>query len=94
MAMSVADQRQAAREIARRIFQEPNATAIMSLEHLRAAVGTIDAVMDALPATLNQTQSIKVNIALALPEPFKSIATTQQKAVALMAWAMKETGII
>ena len=30
----------------------------------------------------------------ALPEPFKSNSTAQQKALVLMLWVMKETGII
>ena len=94
MAQTTEQRRQAARHVAFKMFVEAGRTANLNLEDLRLAVGAIDDFMDSLPPTLNQVQTIKQNAIAALPEPFKSNSTAQQKAVALMAWAMKEAGII
>lgn len=91
MAMTTTQKLEAGRELALRMFR--NATANMNLSDLEAAIGSIDGTMDALPGTLNALQSVKVNFAQRLPEPFKSTSTTQQKAFALALWAMKEAGI-
>ena len=66
----------------------------INLDDLLAAVGSIDDMMDALPATLTPAQSIKVNFVQNLPEPFKSTTTADEKALALVVWALKETGLI
>ncbi len=94
MAQTTEQRRTAARELARRMFQETGTTANLNLDDLLAAVGSIDDTMDLLPANLTAGQTVKQNIVSRLPEPFKSNSTAQQKAVALMAWVMKETGII
>lgn len=93
MTLNAADRRIAAKELASRIFGV-TVVAGMNWDDLTAAIGSIDDTMDALPATLNAVQTVKVNFIQRLPEPFKSASTSQQKAIALMVWAMKETGLI
>lgn len=93
MAQTAQQRREAARELAAKIFP-PTVTATLNLDDLTAAVGSIDDTMDALPGALTGGQTIKQNFLSRLPEPFKSTATAQQKAVALVAWALKESGLI
>lgn len=94
MSLDATQRRVAARDLAHRMFQTVNKTADLNLDDLTAAVGSIDDTMDALPGTMNGTQSIKTNFVQNLPQPFKSNSTAQEKSLALMAWAMKETGVI
>ena len=94
MSQTDGDRLIAARLLAEELFRKVGGTATMSLNDLKAAVGSIDDTMDALPAALTAGQTIKTNFIQRLPEPFKSASNAQQKAVALMAWAMKETGLI
>lgn len=93
MALSAAERRLAARELAGR-FYSGGTTANMNWDDFTAAIGAIDDTMDKLPANLTAGQTVKVNLVNSLPEPFKSNSTTAQKAMALMVWAMKESGII
>ena len=81
-----------AREMARRMFG--TATATINHDDLTAAVAALDAAMDALPPSLNQAKTVKQNLVAALPTAFAANSTTQQKALALMVWAMAETGMI
>ena len=90
MAQTTDQQREAAREFARRVFVEPNATATLSLEDIRAAVGAIDTAMDSVVAG----QTIRARLIGSLPEPFGSNSTPQQKAMALVVWVMKEVNLI
>lgn len=95
MALTEPQQRDAAREWVRRAFLEANATATLNLDDIKAAVASIDETMDSLPAALTPpTLTIKQHFARRLPEPFKSGSTVQQKALALVAWALKEAGLI
>lgn len=94
MSQTATERRIAARELATRMFANVGAVANMNLDDLAAAIGSIDDTMDALPGALNGAQTIKVNFVQRLPEPFKSTSTAQQKSIALMIWALKETGII
>lgn len=84
----------AARELANHMWVNSGGTAIMNLDDLSSAIGSIDDTMDILPSGLNQVQTIKTNFVQRLPEPFKSQSNANQKAIALMVWAMKEVGII
>lgn len=93
MTLSVSERRLAARELSIKTFG-PSITANMNWDDLTAAIGSIDDTMDALPATLTAGQTIKTNFIQRLPEPFKTTSTQQQKALTIMVWAMKETGII
>jgi len=94
MSLSTADRTTAARELARQMFHAVNKTANLDLDDLVAAVGAIDDEMDALASTLTQATTVKANLIQTLPEPFASNSNAQEKALALMVWAMKETGII
>jgi len=94
MAQTTPQRRDAARELAKRLWVETNATATMNLDDLLAAIGSIDDTMDLLPANLTALQTVKQNFLSRLPEPFKSTATTQQKALALVCWTLKEAGLI
>lgn len=93
MTQTTAQRREAAIELAKRMFS-PSILATLNWNDLSAAIGAIDDTMDKLPALLNSTLTVKQNLVAALPEPFKSTSTATQKAIALMVWAMKETGII
>lgn len=94
MAQTATERHEAARDLARRMFQVVGKTADLNLDDLTAAVGSIDDLMDALPGTLNGAQSVKVNFVQNLPEPFKTNSTASEKAIVLMVWSMKEVGII
>lgn len=94
MSLTQQQRTEAARELAKKLFQEVSKTANLNLDDLAAAVGSIDDTMDALPAALTAGQTIKTNFVQRLPEPFKSNSTANEKAIALMIWAMKEVGII
>jgi len=94
MAQTDQQRTEAARELVKKMFLETNATATLNLDDVKAAIVFLDNAMDALPSAFNQTKTIKQNLALGLPEPFKSIATTEQKGLAMAIWAMKEVGLI
>ena len=92
MAQTAQQKADVARELARRLYA--TATANLNHDNLVAAVSAIDNAMDALPPALGQSLTVKQNLIAARPEPFKSNSTAQQKALVLMLWVMKETGII
>ena len=92
MAQTTQQRTDAARELALRFYA--TATANLNHDDLVAAVVAIDNAMDSLPPVLGQTLTIKQNLAAALPEPFNSNSTAQQKALVLVVWSMKETGVI
>jgi len=94
MSQTAGERANAARELARRLYTSANITATMTVADFTAAIGSIDDTMDALPAALTAGSTIKQNFLARLPEPFKSTATTQQKAIALMIWAFQETGLL
>ena len=90
MVQTTDQQREAAREFARRVFVQPNATATLSLEDIRAAVGAIDTAMDSVVGG----QTIRQRLVGSFPEPFRSESTPPQKAMALVVWTLKEVGLI
>ena len=92
MAQTPTDHRNAARHLAEEMYT--TAIATCSLDDLQAAIGALDAKMDALPGTLNATQSLRTNLIQALPEPFKSRSTAAEKALALGLWALQEAGVL
>lgn len=92
MAQTAQQKADVARELARRLYQ--SATANLNHDDLVAAVSAIDAAMDVLPPALGQALTVKQNLIASLPEPFKSGSTAQQKALVLMLWVMKETGLL
>lgn len=95
MAQSAAQKRAAAVRLAKELFDGGyKKPANLNLADLIAAVGAIDAKMDALPATLNVAQSVKINLVQSLPEPFKSGTNAQEKALALVCWALAEAGLV
>lgn len=94
MALTASQRRKAAVEFARRAFRVVNKTATLNLSDLEAAVDAIDATMNLTPPNLTANQTIKANLANALPEPFASESTAQEKALALCVWAMAETGLL
>jgi len=94
MALSESDLSIAASRLAVEIFVQTGTTAHSSSADLKEAVREIDTTMDKLPAALNSGLTVKQNFLADLPEPFKSNATNAEKAFALMAWALKETGVI
>jgi hypothetical protein len=97
MSMTNQDRKATARELARKIFGEPMVTANLNLDDLTAAVASLDDSMDTILNTLPAawgTKTVKEALIDALPEPFQSTSTPQQKAMVLSLWAMKESGII
>ncbi len=97
MALTDTQKRDAARKLAHHIFQKSNTTANLNLDDLAAAIGSIDAAMDTVINDIPvgaRTNTIKQLFNANLPEPFKSAATPEQKAMALAMWAMREVGLI
>ena len=92
MAQTEAQKIAAARELARRLYTI--ATAVTNHDDLKAAIDSIDATMDALPGALNAAQTVKTNFIQRLPANFKNSSTQQEKAIALMVWAMQEVGLL
>lgn len=84
MAMLDADRTAAMRQFAKKIFQEVGTTANMDTVELKAAVDAVDGWVDANQASYNT----------ALPVPFKTTATAQQKALLLVYVVMKREGLI
>lgn len=97
MAMSAANKKVAARQLAREIFQKLDITAHSNLDDLIAAVDSIDVAMDivinAVPGAW-ETKTFKQAMIDNLPEPFKTNSTAQEKAAVLALWAMKESDVI
>ncbi len=86
--------REAGRELARGIFHKTNKSADQNLDDLLEAIGAIDDMMDALPATLNQTKTVRQNFFEVLPQPFKGNTNAKEKTMAIGAWAQRETGLV
>ncbi len=96
MALTSTEIREAARNLTKRLFT-PDITANLDLDDLDAAVASIDASMETVINTIPAgmaTKTVKRAIIDALPEPFQSTSTADQKAVALVVWALKEAGLI
>lgn len=68
----------------RKIFVEMGGTATMTTVDIKVAFAAVDAWVDDNQISYNS----------ALPEPFKSTATAEQKAMLLCFVVMKQTGII
>lgn len=93
MTLSATERRVAARRLALEMFG--TSTADVNVDDLAAAIGAIDDAMDAQASEIDpQTLTVKQFLVLSLPEPFKSSSTANEKAIALMVWAMKEVGMI
>lgn len=92
--MSDSDRAKAARALARRIYAGGSANCHHT--DLLAAVGAIDDAFEGtaanLPGTAGQTIAVRLN--QALPNPFGSNATLEQKAALLAVWAGVKYGII
>ena len=72
------------REWVKRVFVERGATATLNTEDIKAAVDATDTWIDNNQAPFNT----------ALPEPFKSTATSDQKTLMFVYVAMKRSGLI
>lgn len=93
MSQTIAQRRNAARELGRRLFPA-GVTANLNLDDLTAAIGSVDDMMDLVPSGLTVTRTIKQNFIDNLPERFKSNSNAQQKALVLAVWALQEVGLI
>lgn len=82
-----------AREWAHTCYVRVNKKATLSLSDIKAAVNSIDATMDMLANAVTGARTIKQNILDRFPEPFKSTATAEEKARALIIWAQREAGL-
>lgn len=97
MSLTTEQRREAGRELAKELFQKTGATATLNLDDILAAIGSLDDAMDTIISTIPgawQSKTIKQALIDNLPEPFQSASTSQQKALALSLWAMKESGLI
>lgn len=88
--------KESAKELAERLFVQPNATATVDTTTLVNAVQKIDTAMN---ATTTQVQNAMPGVVLktALLNYFKQSwpnATNQQAGIALALWALKEVGLI
>ncbi len=79
-----ADRQVAARAWVRKAFVELDVVADLAHDSVKAAVDNTDDWIDGNQASFNA----------ALPEPFKSTATLQQKTLLFMYVAMKRAGLI
>jgi|GEM_PF-4759042 hypothetical protein len=61
---------------------------------IKAAVDAADAVLDLNASALTQNQTVLQNLNAALPEPFKTQATTGQKWLLLARIAIKRSGLL
>jgi len=84
MVMTNTDRIAVMRQFAKKIFQDAKATANMDTVELKAAVDAVDGWVDANRGPYNN----------ALPAPFKTTATPQQKALLLTYVVMKREGLI
>jgi len=97
MAMTTGQKTDAARKLAKEIFQIAGATAHSDLDDLIAAVGSIDTAMGTVINTVPvpwETKTFKAALIDNLPEPFQTNSTATEKAIVLAIWAMKEAGVI
>lgn len=85
----------AATRLARDIFGTRGATGHTHSDDLEATIQAIDDTMNQAVNTLgSQTQSMRVNLNQALPEPFKSRSTLIEKGLAIAEWALEDSGAI
>ena len=92
MAMSEADRTDAMRRIVRELFVATGATATFTTTEIKAAVDAIDDAFDSTISEHTGTDSIEVAINKMLPVPFKTTATTEQKALLFIYATMKRYG--
>lgn len=83
-ALSDANRIDTMRQFARKAFQDLGATANMTTADIKSAVDALDDWLEANITTLNA----------AFPLPFRTTASTQQKALILSFVAMKKGGLI
>ncbi len=97
MTLTAAERKEAARELAVKLYVAVQKTAVTNIDDLIAAVGSIDDAMDTtfdnLPAAWG-TKTVKQGLIDNLPDPFKSNSSAADKAIAMSIWAMKEAGLI
>ena len=74
-------------------YVEVNKTANLNTADIDAAVNSVDATMDMTAGSINAGQTLKQAILSRLPEPFKSMATQNEKFRVLIAWAKREAGL-
>ena len=98
MALTLQQQQDAMRQLVQEMFVSSNVTANLTTADVLAAVQAFDNDLD---ATLNQavtayggTTTLLNALLASLPEPFKSTATAQQKALAFAFMVMKRGGVI
>lgn len=98
MALDDTQRTDAMRDLARRLFQETGATATMDTDQIKAAVAALDDALDTslaeMATAVGPTKTLAQALALSLPEPFGSVTTLPQKAVALAVVVMKIGGLI
>ena len=84
MALTEMERLAGAQTWAKRVFVKRNETAKVNASDIKAAFDAVDGWVDAAQASFNA----------ALPEPFKSTATAEQKALMLVYVVMKRTRLI
>ena len=84
MALTADEIRQVARHWVRKAFKEPRKVANLDADQIKAALAAIDILMDTSQA----------RFVAALPEPFKSATTAQEKTLGLAYVVMKRAGLI
>lgn len=84
MALTETERLRGARTWAKRVFVNRNQTATVTASEVKAAFDAADDWVDSVQASFNA----------ALPEPFKSTATAEQKALMLVYVVMKRTQLI
>lgn len=94
MALTPTEARAVARELARRVFVQPNATATLDLDDLQGIVERIDGAMDTDIDTIAAARDGTLKAVLAEHAKGSTGATNTQLAFALALWAMREVGII
>lgn len=94
MALSDTDRAAATVALIETMFVRANATATFDKDEIRAAINAIDDFFAASISTLNDAQTVEVALNQALPTPFRTDASLEQKALALAYWAMRRGGIV
>ena len=84
MALTETERLAGARTWVKRVFVSRNETATVTASDVKAAFDAADGWID----------SVQVSFNSALPEPFKSTATADQKALMLVFVVMKRAGLI
>lgn len=97
MALTPTQIRQALRQWVKTSYSDRTKVANLNTDDIRAAIESIDSGMDTIISTIPgawETKSIKQALIDNLPEPFRSKATAEEKALVFSAWAMSEAGVI